>query len=462
MAIYNLLDAIDVFKNIGFILLALLVLMIMITVHEFGHYIVGKLLKFKINEFAIGMGPAIFKHKAKNGELFSIRIFPFGGYCSFEGEDEENPSPNAFNNKKPWQRILVLLAGATMNYLLALLIIIISMNVYGQSTFGAAIIKPSDGVYAEMSLQGGDYVTSIEKDGRRTSIFLTTDLVSALNHSKAGDEIKAEVIRDGKKIFVPVKLRSDVECYNMTEIEKVYDSLGVGSAIRISSTDKFPFKTGDFITRFKDADEPTECSLIFGTDDFVKFISPLLEGDIASFYVSRDGVRTEITFTLGEGWNAVDKTNSAAVLDFLGIAVEGKSYYTQGSYQKVGFFTSLLRSVEYAFKIGGTIFRSLGELLTGKLGLNAVGGTITTIRTASKVMSYGLVYAFEIMAFIGVNLAVFNLLPIPALDGSKIVFCIIEWLRKKPINRKVEAVIHLVGFVLILGFAVLVDVLQFI
>ena len=91
-----------------------------------------------------------------------------------------------------------------------------------------------------------------------------------------------------------------------------------------------------------------------------------------------------------------------------------------------------------------------------------MGGTVTTVVTATQVISHGFVYALEIMAFIGVNLAVFNLLPIPALDGSRIVFCIIEWIRKKPINRKVEGVIHLVGLVLILGLAVIVDILHFI
>ena len=94
--------------------------------------------------------------------------------------------------------------------------------------------------------------------------------------------------------------------------------------------------------------------------------------------------------------------------------------------------------------------------------MNAVGGMITTIKTTSEVISYGFRYALEIMAFIGVNLAVFNLLPIPALDGARVVFCVIEWIRKKPVSRKVEGIIHAVGLIVILGFAILVDILQFI
>ena len=90
-----------------YILLALAVLLVLITVHELGHYIAGKIFGFQINEFAIGFGPAIYKHKnKKTGEIFSIRMLPLGGYCAFEGEDDENPNPRAFNNMKPWKRLM--------------------------------------------------------------------------------------------------------------------------------------------------------------------------------------------------------------------------------------------------------------------------------------------------------------------------------------------------------------------
>ncbi|MDE7296874.1 MAG: site-2 protease family protein, partial [Clostridia bacterium] len=110
----------------------------------------------------------------------------------------------------------------------------------------------------------------------------------------------------------------------------------------------------------------------------------------------------------------------------------------------------------------GSIFKVIGELLTGNLGITALGGPITTITMTSQVASQSFRSFLEIASFIGVNLAVFNLLPIPALDGSKVVFTVIEWVRGKPISRKVEAIIHAVGFVLLLGFAVLVDILQFV
>ena len=114
----------EVMSYIGYILLAVLVLLVMITVHELGHYIAGKIFGFGIQEFAIGFGPKIYKKEKKNGEIFSVRLFPLGGFCSFKGEDEKGEDPEDFNNKKPWQRLIVLVSGAFMNYLLALLIII--------------------------------------------------------------------------------------------------------------------------------------------------------------------------------------------------------------------------------------------------------------------------------------------------------------------------------------------------
>ena len=117
-------------------------------------------------------------------------------------------------------------------------------------------------------------------------------------------------------------------------------------------------------------------------------------------------------------------------------------------------------SLAYSVKIGGTVLRSLGELLTGKLGVDAVGGPVTTIRVTSEAASHSFTSFLNIAAFIGVNLAVFNLLPIPALDGCKVIFCAIEWIRKKPVNRKVETIIHFAGLIFLFGFAILVDLLQ--
>lgn len=413
--------------TVGSVLLAILILLAMITVHEFGHYIVGKLLYFRINEFSVGFGPALFKHKnKKTGELFSVRLIPLGGYCAFDGEDgiadEEGnaqtpaeapeeafeefrepqtavpekvkgepeaerliqassttlrPTGEPFTKRPPWARILVLVAGAFMNYIFAVVLILIEFFACGQTLIAVYEVAPAEGEYAAFSLCDQDII--LEADGR--DVYLTTDLLAALHGKKQGDLVPFTVSRvveweEGaqkrrEKTEVTVMLRADVKDASSADTDLLWRALGAAQD-----------EEGNFLM-----------------------------------------------------------ANAAA---------------------KFGFFETVGRSFVYSFKIAGSIFRVLGELLTGRLGLDAFGGPVTTISMTAQLASMGLRYFLEIAGYIGVNLAVFNLLPIPALDGSKVVFTAIEWVRGKPISRKVEAVIHTVGFLLILGFALLVDILQFV
>lgn len=361
-----------VWTTIWSVLAAVLVLLVMITVHEFGHYLAGKALKFKINEFAIGFGPKIFKRvNKKNGELFSVRALPLGGYCAFEGEDgDEQSGEDSFNKKAPWKRIIVLIAGAAMNYLLALLIIIATFFAFGQASYKVNAIEQNENYSAEYSLVDGDVIIGAE--GK--IVYAVTDLMSAMKGRSEGDMLALTVIREGERLDISVILRSDCDFENSTQSSKVWRALGAG------------------------------------------------------------------TYESGE-----DK--------YWDISSENCTF---------GFWETLGRSIGYSFNVAGTVFRVLGELLTGRLSITAIGGPVTTIKLTSQIAAQGVQNFLQIAAYIGVNLALFNLLPIPALDGSKVVFCLIEWIFRKPVPRKVEAAIHAAGFVLILAFAVLVDILQFI
>lgn len=409
---------------IGSVCLAILILLIMITIHEFGHYIAGKIFHFTINEFSIGFGPALFKRKnKKTGEQFSVRCIPLGGYCSFEGEDgleeeppakkrngkeqmtpvfeedgfseqqaetknEESvkqPDPNAFTKKPCWQRIIVLVAGALMNYLLAMFLIIVCFASYGQTMIAVYKAQEATGEYIGYSFEDGDIF--LKADGK--NLYLTTDIVSAVNGKKQGDLVEftvsrivgtETVVENGEEttknvreiMTVTIMLRADVSVKNSTQLESTWEAIGI-------------------------------------------------------LYDEENG-----------------------------------GYQLATSIIKFGFWETIGRSFVYSFKIAGSILKVLGELLTGKLGLSAFGGPITTISMTSQIVSRGFRYFLEIAGYIGVNLAVFNLLPIPALDGCKVLFTLIEWIRGKPISRKVEAIINAAGFIFLLGFAILVDILQFV
>ncbi len=451
-----------IFNTILYIGLAILILLFMITVHEFGHYIVGKLLGFKINEFAIGMGPALFKRKSKKtNEVFSIRIFPLGGYCAFDGEDEQSDNENAFNNKAPYKRILVLIAGATMNLIFGVLILMLSVGCYGQLLVQTYDIKV-DQTYQEYSLKNDDVILAINDK----NVFMSSDVASILKGKKQGDivkvKVKEKVGNTYQTVTRQVKLRNDVSNENLTDVFSAFESLGIATIIRIDSvSENSTFVEGKtYLQRLKTAEEYYDCQRIFNLQDLINYAKTKNVGEIVSFYVSVEG---ETEPKLVEIPLAVDIQNldNQSLLNVLGINQTSKllKYTTKNT--KFSFFETLGRSLEYSVTIAGTIFRTLGELLTGKLGMSAVGGPITTITTtATAIQTGGFNYFLEIAGFIGINLAVFNLLPIPALDGSRVLFCLIEWIRKKPINRKIEGIIHGVGLVLLLGFCVIVDILQ--
>ena len=406
-------------KNAGGVLAAVAILLAMVTIHEFGHYLAGKALGFKINEFSVGFGPAIYKKRSKKtGELFALRVIPLGGYCAFDGEDDteeesafgaapqaektekqpdeeapfgelETPAVSAavppaqagakeraeeesypepkgerFNDQPPWKRIIVLLAGATMNYLLGVLLIFVMFLSCGRPLYRVASLPEGENAaQIQTPLRADDIIMSIE--GRR--LYLISDYMAAMKGKNKGDTVTAEVLRLENGALKQITLQ-----ITLGASHDEFDSLG---------------KT------------------------------------------------TGVLKALG-----VTGLASVAVKENFGV--------TAGD------------SFAYSWKEAGMVLSSLGQLVTGKISIRSMGGPITTIKVASEQARGGWMSFLNIASFIGVNLAVFNLLPIPALDGSKVVFCIIEWIRKKPINRKVEAAIHFIGIVFLFAFAILVDILQ--
>lgn len=453
----------DVMGTVLSVVLALFVLLAMITVHEFGHYLAGKAFGFGITEFALGFGPAICRKKKKNGEYFSVRALPIGGFCAFEGEDEVVDSPTAFNNRKPWQRIIVLVAGAFMNFVLALLVIMLLFGIYGQTLYTAFEMMPS--VNYSQSLEAGDAIVSI--NGK--TIYMQTDLIAALDGKKEGEVVEVVVCRGVDFITQKVTLRADVSSKNATDLSKVSEALGLAKLTVIDSVENGSlFKAGDAIFRECTSDYENDAdnfdgkylkeNRIYGEKELYEYLKDKTVGSVAMLWVYRDGGYYRLNLIIPESWENVTAETTFEVL-----GVTGVSYQDRWSTRNVnlGFFQTIGGAFVYAFKMAGSIFVILGQLLTGALGLNTMGGTVTTIvMTTQVIKAGGLMNLLTIAGYIGVNLAVFNLLPLPALDGARVVFTLIEWVRGKPVNRNVEAVIHTVGLFLLFGFAILVDLLQ--
>lgn len=422
----------EVFAYIGYVLLALLALMAMIVVHELGHYTAGKLLGFKIDEFAIGFGPKIFKRKnKKTGELFSIRPFPIGGFCAFHGEDadgallDENGNqvkdangniikdPDAFNNQKPWKRLIVLFSGAFMNFLSAILIITIYFSAYGQPL--PYVVGTYDVPSYQNVFEQGDVLLSV--NGKQINLMAQEDLDNVFK--KVGDTAQFRVLRNGKRIKI-------------TASKFFYD----------------PFEDGDYIYAVdgKKLDTPVA---------YADYLATVESNDAFIVTVVRYDEKGEIceqsTMKVQKGTNPEDAN---------GFYSYGFGITRTIAMAKLPFFLAFGRAWSFCFFIVFKILASFGALITGKMGIEGAGGTITTIITMAKVSALGFDSFMYVVAIISANLAVMNLLPFPALDGSRMLFTLIEMIFKKPVPRKVEAVIHTVGLVLLLVLAVFLDVLH--
>lgn len=186
------------------IIYALIIFCLLIFVHELGHFIVAKACGVKVNEFAIGMGPAIFSRQ-KGETKYSIRIFPIGGYCAMEGEDEDSDEPRALNNQPAWQRACILAAGSVMNFITCVVLLIIIAFWMGTAT--TTIDQVSDGSPAERAgIVSGDTIVSI--DGQKIEEW--DELIQAIGYSKE-ETAQITVDRNGKQQTMTTDLEYDKE-----------------------------------------------------------------------------------------------------------------------------------------------------------------------------------------------------------------------------------------------------------
>ncbi|MBQ9505717.1 MAG: site-2 protease family protein [Clostridia bacterium] len=327
------------------VLFAILFFGVIIALHEFGHFITAKLFGIQVNEYSIGMGPAILKRK-KGETQYSWRLFPIGGFVSMEGEDEESENPRAFNNQKAWKRFIVVAAGATLNIILGLLLTGIMLGADGDMPTRTVSDVSDQMLAVEDGIRAGDEVLRINN----TKVYSARDLYYDLYRETDG-VYDIVVRRDGKKI-------------TLNDLPVTY-----------SAEEGFC----DFIVGYK----PTNILNIFP--------------------------------------GAV--TQTASMMKLVGL--------------------------------------SLIDMVRGRYGLKDLSGPVGTIgivaETASdalKESNYsGIIF---ILAFITVNIGIVNLLPLPALDGGRLLFIFIEIVFRKPVPKKFEAWVHAAGFVLLIGLMVLI------
>ena len=341
-----------------YILLAILLFGVMIAIHEFGHFLTAKLLGVKVNEFAIGMGPALWSRQ-KGETLYALRAFPVGGYCAMEGEDEDTGDPRAFARQAGWKKVIILCAGSFMNFVLGLVITVALFLGITQART-PVVTQFADGFQHQGAdgLMEGDRIVSVDGHG----IWMYADVQNYLARND-GHGVDLIVVRDGKRITL--------NDFPMGRYDYEYQ--------------------GGLYHGF---------GLIFGEIDDLSIPERICQGAVQTF-------------------------------DFVRI-----------------------------------VWMSLGDLVTGRVAVSELSGVIGVVDVVSEVgtqsasIAAGVQNVFYFMALISVNLAVMNLLPIPALDGGRVFFVLLNGLvyavSRRRIPERYEGYVHAGAFVLLLALMAVV------
>lgn len=324
------------------IISSIIIFLLVILIHEFGHFIVAKMNGVSVLEFSIGMGPKLFQ-KESNGTLYSLRLLPVGGYCQLEGEDEENDSPNSLNNQSPFVRLKVILAGAIMNFILAFILLILLMSVSRVSTEVSGVLENSP-AYSS-GIQAGDKIVSIN----------------------------GQMLEDGEQV-----------------LESIKKSKGDLDILLLRNEKSKNIK-----------------------------VTPRLENNNRKI-----GVNFQEEYNI-KNFNII-----------------------KGFKKRIATFLNLT----------GMLYKFLGMLITGKLGLGGVSGPVGVVKEIGNAAKTGVANLIFLLAYININLGVFNLLPIPALDGGRAIFILIEMIFGKKISQEKEGYIHMVGLILLLGLIAIVTI----
>jgi len=331
------------------IIITILAIAVMILIHEWGHFIAGRICKTLISEFSLGMGPAIFQKKGKKETTFSIRAIPLGGYCAFDEattEEGEEPKESSFQKLPVIKRLFIFIMGPLMNFVLAF-IVFISMVLFVGIPTTSTVIESSK-ANSTVEIMSNDEIIAVN------NVDVTGSYNNMINEfAKAIKEdytktIPVTILRNGEKIT--------------TTITPQYDE----------TTDK--------------------CSI----------------GITTKYIYEKQNVLSSMKY------GAVLTVNSASM-----------------------------------------VVESLAGLITGKYAASEMLGIIGVVDIMSEHANADSVFTFlQLMGVISVNLGLMNLLPIPGLDGSKILFGIIEAVRRKPIPQEVEVKLTVAGFVLLIGLFV--------
>ena len=416
------------------ILIAIIIFSVIVVFHELGHFLLAKKNGIEVTEFSLGMGPRLLS-TVKGNTRYSLKLFPIGGSCMMVGEDGEEDGPGSFGHASVWGRISVVAAGPIFNFILAFVFALIITSVMGYDPPKVLSVEENSPA-EEAGLQEGDIITSFQ--GKHISIGRDISLYESL-YGMQQDQIKMTVKRDGKKIDLNFKAASERKY--MLGFSYVPDGEPEITEVFVDGAMmKAGVLAGDVITAVDGTKVSTGEELQAYLEEH-----PLGENTV-TITVSRDGNEKEFTVqptvrtqvSTGFVYNLYrEKTNFFGVLKYSAVEVR---YWISSTIDSLGLL------IKGTFRVND---------LSGPVGIvDAIGSSVEEAKSEGAVVMWMQMFYWAIL--LSANLGVMNLLPLPALDGGRLVFLLIEAVTKKKVNPNIEGMIHFAGFVLLMALMVFV------
>jgi len=412
-------------------------IMVLVGLHEAGHFFVAKAFGVYIHEFAIGFGPKLFSLRGKE-TVYSLRLIPFGGYVKMAGEDrlegdESIPSDRVLYNKRPYARALISLAGPSANLLLAFVITLIV--VWGMAFPVLQVAELVSDAPAEQVLQFGDRV--LEVDGQR--ILSYEQLTSAVNTSD-GEPISMLLEREGVQLeitiepeYVEAESRFVLGAYFLVTAQ----TNELASVPPASLFAAHGLQEGDFIAAVNG--QPTETA-------------------IAVQLAAIDALpATELILTIQRSGELIERSLSVEDSTIEDVFADVGFAHRGASYRHAGFKDGVVLASRQFVGYIGALIEVIRSVFAGQVSADDVfQGPVGVAKILGEGIRIGASFFFQLLAFLSLNFGLINLVPFPALDGSRAVFALYEWIRGKPIPPQREGVIHAIGFLILLGLMILI------
>ena len=435
---------------------------ILVTIHEYGHFIVARLCKVHVQTFSLGMGPIIYKRKDKHGTEFALSALPLGGYVSMitnkliEVEPEikeqftKEQLKNTFDSKPKWQRAAIMIAGPLANFILSILVFcFIFMNTIDPNNVAviknvdkSAYIQPVSNIAVDDQLLGIN--SQVITDPKDFSLELLsyaglTGKIDLLLKNNDSSETYVESIYVEDFLDTSEAQKDPMSGLGLA-IE--YRSLPIiGGVSQGSAADLAGINIGDQIIE------------IAGQSiNYIQDIKGLIKenpGKELGFVIKRNGEEIYKSVLIDSNLNQGDVTQGSLGVNF-------------GSQR--GFISSLNKAVYETYNLSIKTLLFIGKMLTGNMGADNLSGPIGIAQMAGDTAKAGVIPFLYLMALLSISLGVLNLLPLPVLDGGQLVLLGVEAVRGKPLPEKVENYVFTIGAVLVgmlMIFAVFNDISRY-